>query len=133
MADSSAPKDAKGRARCSTSRCPRLSNPLRISGRAPDACRSPASKALGVLVVATHDPLLLARPVAFLAGFALVVRLLALGQRYLGLDLVALPIEGGDHHGVAVALDAADQAVDLATVQEQLARAPVLGDDVGGR
>ena len=39
--------------------------------------------------------LLLARPVAFLAGLALVVGLLALGQRDLGLDLVALPVQRG--------------------------------------
>src|SRR5690606_6217914 len=80
----------------------------------------------GVLVVPAHDPLLLALPVAFLRGVALVVLLLALGQGDLQLDLVALPVHRGGHDGVAVALDAADQLVDLVPVQQQLAGAAVV-------
>src|SRR3546814_6820125 len=58
--------------------------------------------------------------------------LLALGQRQFGLDLVALPVQRRGHAGVAVALDAANQLVDLAPVQQQLAGAAVVGDDVAG-
>src|SRR3546814_3523377 len=58
--------------------------------------------------------------------------LLALGQRQFGLDLVALPVQRRGHEGVAVALDAANQLVDLAPVQQQLAGAAVVGDDVAG-
>src|SRR5690606_13631331 len=64
-------------------------------------------------------------------GLALVVALLALGQRDLELDLVALPVHRGGHEGVAVALHAADQVVDLAPVQQQLAAALGVGDDMG--
>src|SRR5690606_16970786 len=71
----------------------------------------------GVLVVPAHDPLLLALPVAFLGGVALVVLLLALGQGDFQLDLVATPVHRGRHDGVAVALHTADQLVDLAPVQ----------------
>src|SRR5690606_39725476 len=49
-----------------------------------------------------------------------------------GLDLVALPVQRGGDEGVAVALDAADEGVDLAAVQQQLAGATVVGDDMGG-
>src|SRR5690606_16445515 len=70
-------------------------------------------------------------PVAFLRCLALVVALLALGQRDLELDLVALPVHRGGDEGVSVALHAADQVVDLAPVQQQLAAALGIGDDVG--
>src|SRR5262245_26896141 len=84
-----------------------------------------------VLVVPSHHALLFALPVAFLARFALVVRLLALGERDFGLDLVAFPVERGGHQGVAVALDATDEVVDLGPMQQQLARAAIVGHHVG--
>ena len=80
--------------------------------------------------MAPHRALLLALPVAVLLGVALVVFLLALGQGELELDLVGLPVRGGRDQGVALALDLADQLVDLVPVQQQLARAAVVGDDV---
>jgi hypothetical protein len=51
--------------------------------------RPSAAERSGVLVVPAQHALLLAVPVAFLAGLALVVRLLALREREFGLDLVA--------------------------------------------
>src|SRR5690606_35159473 len=85
----------------------------------------------GVAVVRAQQPLAVARPVAVARGLALVVGLLALGQGQLDLDLVALPVHRGRHQGVAFALDPADQIVDLAPVQQQLAGPLGVGDHVG--
>src|SRR6476659_167222 len=66
----------------------------------------------------------LALPRALLLGFALVVQLLALGERELHFGaplLVERALER--HEGHALALDRADQLVDLPLVQQQLARA----------
>src|SRR5690606_598770 len=63
----------------------------------------------GVAVVAPHQALFLAVPVALTLGIALVVLLLAARQRHFGLDLVALPVHRGGHQGVALALDLADE------------------------
>jgi hypothetical protein len=59
--------------------------------------------------------------------------LLALRERQLDLDLVALPVQRGGDEGVALALDIANKAIDFATVQEQLPRPPVVGNDMGRR
>src|SRR5690606_14762164 len=47
----------------------------------------------GVAVVRAHGPLLVACPVLVTLRLALVVLLLALGERDLGFDLVALPVQ----------------------------------------
>ena len=52
--------------------------------------------------------LLLDRPLAVLAGLALVVLLLAFREGELQLDLVALPVERGGNQREPIALDAAD-------------------------
>lgn len=85
-----------------------------------------------MFVVRAHGALLFALPVAFLLGIALVVRLLALGQANFHLHLVALPVEGHGDEGVALALDGADERVDLFPVQQHFARAAVVGHHVGG-
>src|SRR6185312_3745348 len=84
-------------------------------------------------VVRSHGALFLDLPVALLLGVALVMFLLAASQADLDLDLVALPVHGGGHQSVALALDGTDQLVDLLAMQQQLARAPILGDHVRGR
>src|SRR5581483_5584247 len=67
---------------------------------------------------------LLARPVALLLGLALVVQLLAAGERELDLcTALVVEIELERHQRHALALDRADQLVDLPFVQQQLARA----------
>src|SRR5512143_735926 len=69
-------------------------------------------------------------PVAFLLGVALVVVLFAARECDLDLDAIVLPVHRGRHDRVALALDRTDQLVDLLLVQQQLARAPVVGDDM---
>src|SRR6202040_2732879 len=58
-----------------------------------------------------------------LLGLALVVELLALGQGDLDLDPVALEIDRQRHHGVSLEEGAAEEALDLAPLQQQAARA----------
>src|SRR3546814_12991408 len=113
---------------------------MRMSDLSSDVCSSDLAGS-GVLVVLAQRALFLSRPIPFLRRLALVVRLLALGQRQFGLDLVALPVQRRGHEGVAVALDAANQLVDPAPVQQQLAdrKSVVWGKsgsvrvDLGGR
>src|SRR6266853_6294886 len=65
----------------------------------------------------------LARPVALLLALALVVQLLALGERNLDLGaafVVEIDFQRHDRH--TLALDRADQLVDLALMQQELAR-----------
>src|SRR5690606_22925240 len=86
--------------------------------------------------LAPHDRLvqafLLARPLAFLLGGALVVLALALGEAHLELDAPAGVVEVEGNEGVSGALDLADELVDLLGVHQQLAGARGLGLDVGG-
>src|SRR3546814_11500498 len=71
-----------------------------------------------------HDALLVAFPVAFLDRVALVMGLLALGQRQFHLRLApAVEIDGQRHQRHALALDGAVHPGDLPLVQQQLAGA----------
>ena len=67
----------------------------------------------GVAVVRAHGALFFALPVAFFLGVALVVFLLAARQADFDFDLVTFPVHGDGHEGVALALDGADELVDL--------------------
>src|SRR5690606_3418539 len=71
----------------------------------------PTPRLSGTLVVRSHGALLVALPVFFLERVAFVVLLLAAGEADFDLDLVAFPVHGQWHHGVALALDCADQLV----------------------
>src|SRR5437868_12988068 len=67
-----------------------------------------------------HQPRLVALPVAFGGGFALVVQLLALGERQLQFrQALVVPVESGGDDGAPFALHRPDQAVDLLAVQQQ--------------
>src|SRR5215469_10304165 len=82
-------------------------------GSAPDA-----------LTLRPHQPAALALPGALLLGFALVVELLAAGERKLDLGAALfVEIELERHEGHALALDRAGELVDLAAVQQELAGA----------
>src|ERR1044072_560572 len=79
--------------------------------------------AIAALPLLSQQAPLLAVPVALLLALALVVQLLALGERELDLGAaLVVEIELQRHQGHAVALDRADQLVDLALVQQQFAR-----------
>src|ERR1051325_456037 len=70
-----------------------------------------------------QQPAPLARPVALLLGLTLVVQLLALGQRDLDLGAaLVVEIDLERHDGHALALDRTHQLVDLAAMQQELAR-----------
>src|SRR5271165_5362001 len=70
-----------------------------------------------------HQAALLPAPVALLHRLALVVQLLALGERELQLGAAALvEVKLERDQGHAFAVDRADQLVDLLSVQQQLAR-----------
>src|SRR5215207_5660312 len=70
-----------------------------------------------------QQPRALTLPVAVLDGLALVVRLLAGDQGDLDLGAAArVEIDLQWHDGAALALDGADQLVDLGAMQQQLAR-----------
>src|SRR5471030_727110 len=70
-----------------------------------------------------EQPRPLALPVAILDRLALVVRLLAGGQRDLDLGPALLvEIDLQRHDGAALALDRADQRVDLLAMQQEFAR-----------
>src|ERR1044072_1079079 len=78
----------------------------------------------GLSPLLPQQPPLLALPVALLLGLALVVQLLAARQREFDLGaalLVEIELERHERHSLA--LDRADQLVDLALMQQQLARA----------
>src|SRR3546814_9320726 len=71
--------------------------------------------------------MLLAIPVAFLLGLALVVQLLAAGERNFHLGPAALvKVHGQRHQGYAPATQAPDKLTDLLALQQQLALAPRL-------
>src|SRR6266567_4245918 len=92
----------------------KISMPIRRSG----ISRSLGS-ALGSALV-PHQPAALARPVALLLGLALVVQLLALGERDLDLGaalVVEIDLQRYDRH--ALALDRPHQLVDLPPVQQE--------------
>jgi hypothetical protein len=70
-----------------------------------------------------QEPAALAFPTAALFGLAFVVQLLAAPERDLDLGAaLGIEIELERHEGHAFALDGADQFIDLALVQQQLAR-----------
>ena len=76
------------------------------------------------LALVAHQPAAFALPVACLLALALVVDLLALGERNLDFrppPLIEVEFQGHDGH--AVALHGADQPVHLTAVQEKLSRA----------
>src|SRR5579863_8415695 len=81
---------------------------------------------------ATKQSRPVALPVAFLLGRALVVLLLALGEADLQLGAAVLPVQLQRHDGVSAPLGGADQAVELAPVQQQFARAHRIGHLVRG-
>src|SRR5881394_3045967 len=77
--------------------------------------------------IALHQPRLVALPVAGGGGLALDVDLLALGERQLELrHAPVVPVELGGDKRQAVALDGADQPVDLAALEQQLSVPPRL-------
>src|SRR6185369_14506202 len=77
-----------------------------------------------------HQAGLLALPVAILFGGALVVFLLALRQADAQFGAAVLPVHLQRHERVAAALDSADQPIELGAVQQELAGADRVGDDV---
>src|SRR5687767_1328959 len=90
-------------------------------------------RVLGLLVAVAHDALFVALPVAVFLDGALVVFLLAAREPDLALGAVLLPVERERHERVALALDGADETVDLVAVEQQLSRAARIGDDVRRR
>jgi len=78
-----------------------------------------------------HRTLFLNGPLAIFLDIALVVFLLALGKRDLTLDEMFFPVDLGGHTGVALLLDAGEQARQLFAMQQQLAGAVRFADDVG--
>src|SRR5688572_456360 len=76
-----------------------------------------------MLALGPQQTALLALPVAALLGLALVPLLLALGEAELDLgDAARVEVERERHEGHALARDGADQAAQLALVDEQLSR-----------
>src|SRR5690349_16405750 len=114
----------------------RRAKSARFNGASIPCCWRPLDRMMkkarssGEAVLRAHRLLFLAVPVALLLRRALVVILLALGQADLDLYAVVLPVHRDRHQRVAFALDRTDQLVDLGAVQQQLARAPVVGDDM---
>src|SRR5262249_41533483 len=85
---------------------------------------SAAERAPGRLSLGPQQPSALALPAALLLGLALVVQLLAAGERKLELGaslLVEIELERHERHSLA--LDRAHELVDLPAVQEELAHA----------
>src|SRR4030088_3595469 len=81
-----------------------------------------------------QQPRALALPVAILDRLALVMGLLAGDQGDLDLGAAArIEIELQRHDGAALALDGADQLVDLLAVQQELARPARLVIEAGAR
>src|SRR5690606_27058412 len=79
-----------------------------------------------------QQALLLALPVALLFRLALVVALLSACEAQFHLHPSILPVHCRGNERVPLALDSANEAVDLAPVQQQLAGTPGIGDHVGG-
>jgi hypothetical protein len=77
-----------------------------------------------------HQTGLLALPIAVLRGCAFVVLLLAFGETDAQLRAPALPVHFQWHERVTAPLDGADEPVQLGAVEQQLARADRIGDDV---
>src|SRR3984957_5254396 len=78
-----------------------------------------------------HDPALVALPIAIFFTVPFVVLFLALREPDLELGPAFLPIQFQRHDGVAAPLDCADHMIELASVEQQLARAGRVGIDVG--
>src|SRR5689334_16928407 len=75
------------------------------------------------LILLPQQPAALARPVALLLALALVMQLLAPGEGDLDLGAAfVVEIDFQRYDGHALALDRADQLVDLALMQQELAR-----------
>src|SRR5437879_13522313 len=82
----------------------------------------PIRRSAMALIFLPQQPAALAGPVALLLALALVVQLLALRERNLDLRaafVVEIDFQRHDRH--ALALDRADQLVDLALMQQELA------------
>ena len=100
-----------------------------LPAHGPSARQGPGSAAHCL-----HDPALVALPIAILLGVTLVVLLFALCQADLELRPAFLPVQLERHQGVAAALHLAHQMIELAPVEQQLARARGIGIDMrGGR
>src|SRR6266478_1186674 len=85
---------------------------------------SGAKQASARLPFGPKQPSAFALPAALLLGFALVVQLLAAGERKLELGAaLVVEIEPERHQRHSLALDRADELVDLAAVKENLAHA----------
>src|SRR5581483_5663540 len=98
-----------------------------VAGRARVGSTSPGTRcAMSALTrspLLAHQAPLLALPIALLLGVALVVDLLAAGKPKLDLgDASGIEIELERHERHALALDGPEQFLDLALVQEKLAR-----------
>src|SRR5579862_5710499 len=76
--------------------------------------------AWAVASAATQDPRLVALPVAVLLDRALVVLLLALGEPDLQFGPAVLPVELERHERIAAPLHRADQALELAAIEQEL-------------
>src|SRR4051812_2191793 len=98
----------------------------------PNATRSARQKARASSAAA-HRAVHLALLLALADRLALVVRVLAAGQRDLDLRVRALEVNARRHDGQAALADAPDEAVDLTAVQQPPARAGRGGGVARGR
>src|SRR6185437_16422333 len=89
-----------------------------------------AAGRLSPAVVGAQRPLFFEVPLSLLCVRALVVRLLAARDADLDLGAIALPVHRERDQGKALALDRADQLVDFGAMQQQLAGAAIVGDDM---
>src|SRR6185312_14048276 len=95
--------------------------------RSRTATSSPLKVAAPTSAVVLHEARLVALPFPLGGGFALVVLLLALGQRHLQLGQAAVvPEQLRRDDRATLALHRADQPVDLLALEEQLPVAPGL-------
>ena len=86
---------------------------------------------VGLSVIGSQHPLLLPVPVALSDRFALVVLLFAFGQGELALHLVVFPVQAQGHGRVALGRDRLEDLGNLFGVQQHLANAHGVGNDVG--
>ena len=108
-----------------------LADAVDHAGQAPEVCgQRRRGQVVGPVVGITGA--LLALPVAGLLRGALVVALLAARQCDFKLGTPAFPVHCQRDQGIALALDCADQLVQLTAVQQQLAGAGWVRDLVGG-